>query len=239
MVKKEKMKISAIVLTGGQVDNNLLKKCLDSISWTDEILQINTNNLSGNFSDWRNVGAQKAKGDWLLYIDTDEEVTKDLKEEILEVTKIDIYSGYAIPRRNFFLGHEMKWGGWSPDYVLRLIKKDKLKGWSGEVHEQPKIIGEIKHLKSPLIHRSHRDISDMVEKTNKWSDIEAKLMFDAGHPPMNIFRFFTAGFREFWKRGIVHLGFLDGPVGIIEIFYQTYSRLISYTKLWEMQLKEG
>ena len=141
--------------------------------------------------------------------------------------------------RNIFLGHEMRWGGWYPDFVLRLIKKDKLKGWHGNLHEQPEIVGTICHLKEPLIHTSHRNLSGMVDKTNKWSEIEAKLLYESGHPEMNIFRFFSAGFREAWYRGVVKLGFLDGTVGMIEIIYQTFSRLITYSKLWELQLKNA
>jgi glycosyltransferase involved in cell wall biosynthesis len=230
-------KISAVVLIGGRVDKDLLKKCLDSVSWTDEIVKIETDHLKGNFADWRNLGAKKATGDWLLYVDSDEEVSSGLKKLIREVIGSDEFAAYAIPRRNIFLGHEMHWGGWKPDYVLRLIKKDKLIGWYGELHEQPEIKGEICHLNQPLIHVSHRNLTDMVEKTNHWSEIEAKLLYKSGHPKMNVFRFFSAGFREFFYRGIVKLGFLDGTVGVIEIIYQTFSRLITYSKLWEMQLK--
>jgi hypothetical protein len=64
-------------------------------------------------------------------------------------------------------------------------------------------------------------------------------LFDSGHPKMNVFRFFSAGFREFWYRGVVKLGFLDGTVGVIEIIYQTFSRLITYSKLWELQLENA
>jgi hypothetical protein len=174
---------------------------------------------------------------WIQNGNSDEDVTPTLKNMILQVIGSNEFAGYAIPRRNIFLGHEMKWGGWSPDFVLRLIKKDKLEGWYGELHEQPKINGTICHLKEPLIHVSHRNLTEMVEKTNKWSEVEAKLMFTSGHPKMNIFRFCSAGFREFWYRGVRHLGFLDGTVGIIEIIYQTFSRLITYSKLWELQLK--
>jgi hypothetical protein len=77
----------------------------------------------------------------------------------------------------------------------------------------------------------------MVTKTNKWSEIEAKLMYDAGHPRMNIPRFATAVWREFWKRGVLKLGFLDGKIGIVEIIYQMYSRFVSYAKLYEMQIR--
>lgn len=230
--------ISAIVLMGGKIDESLFKKCLDSISWCNEVIKVETGKIPGSFSEWRNEGAKKASGEWLLYVDTDEEVTQDLKNEIefiinnLQITN----SAYAMPRKNTLLGHTVHWGGWWPDFVLRLIRKDKLKGWFGELHEQPLIDGEVGHLKEPLLHNSHRNLHDMVEKTNKWSEIEAKLLFESNHPKMNFVRFCSAGFREFWYRGIKKLGFLDGKVGVIEIIYQVYSRLITYSKLWELQI---
>jgi len=230
-------KISAVVLVGGKIDKDLLKTCLDSISWCDEIVKIETEGLSGSFASWRNEGAKRAQGEWLLYIDTDEQVTSELEKVIQQVVGSNEFAGYAIPRRNIIFGKEMKHCGLWPDFVLRLIKKDKLKGWYGELHEQPIIDGEISHLKEPFVHIKHKNLSDMVDKTNEWSEIEAKLMYDANHPKMNIIRFFTAAFREFWYRAIRKYGFLDGPVGIIEIIYQVFSRFVSYAKLWEMQLQ--
>ena len=234
-----KTTISAIVLVGGKYDKGLLKKCLDSLSWVDEIVKLDTDSLKGGFADWRNLGAGKAKSDWLFYVDADEEVSPLLKKTILQVVGSNEFAAYAIPRKNIFLGHEMRWGGWRPDFVIRLIKKDRLKGWFGELHEQPRIDGTICHLKEPLIHRSHRNLTEMVEKTNQWSEIEAKLLYESGHPRMNVFRFFSAGFREAWYRGVLKLGFLDGTVGVIEIIYQTFSRLITYSKLWELQRKRS
>ncbi len=231
-----KVKISAIVLVGGNIDQNLFKKCLDSVSWCDEIVKVEKDGLSGNFADWRNEGAKRAKGEWLLYIDTDEIITPQLQKIISDVITLDKFSAYAIPRRNIVFGQEMKHCGLWPDYVLRLIKKDKLIGWEGELHEQPKIKGEIFHLKEPLIHKKHDNLAEMVDKTNKWSEVEAKLMFDAHHPKMNVIRFFTAGFREFWLRMVIQTAFMDGRKGIIYGLYQVFSRLISYSKLWEMQL---
>lgn len=229
--------ISAVVLIGGVSDKTLLDRCLDSLSWADEIIKVETSGIKGSFSEWRNYGAKTAKGDWLFYVDLDEEVTPQLREEVLKNTIEGKYSAYAIPRKNILLGRKMKFGGWWPDYVLRLIKRDSLIGWEGELHEQPKIKGDVGKLNNPLIHNSHRSLTEMVEKTNKWSEVEANLLFKSGHPKMNIARFFSAGFREFWYRAVIKLGFLDGTVGVIEVFYQTYSRLITYAKLWELQLR--
>lgn len=249
----KEMKISAVVLTNDS--EKTLGDCLESLGWVDEVVIVDGGSKDktrkiverykdtkffvkkGDFSQKRNFGAKKATGDWLLYVDDDERVTPLLRGEI----KSHISEGnveaqaFAIPRKNILLGHEMKHGGWWPDYVLRLIKKDKLVGWEGELHEQPKIDGKVAKLENPLTHFSHRSIEEMVEKTNEWSLVEAKLLFDSKHPKMNLFRFFSAGFREFWYRGIKKMGFLDGAVGIIEIFYQVFSRLVTYTKLWEMQ----
>lgn len=231
-------KVSAIVLVGGKYqDDKLLGQCLDSLSWCGEIVKVETDKIKGGFAEWRNYGAKVAKGEWLLYVDSDEVVGPKLADTILLVTGSNEFSAYAIPRKNIFLGRGMRWGGWSPDFVLRLIRKENLKEWVGDLHEQPKINGPIMHLKEPLVHRSHRSLWEMVEKTNEWSEIEAKLLYNAGHPKMNVLRFFSAGLREFWYRAVIKIGFLDGMVGIIEIFYQTFSKLVTYSKLWELQIK--
>jgi hypothetical protein len=234
---RKQSNISAIVLLGGKLDKTLYDRCLKSISWCNEIVSVDTTLVNGDFSDWRNFGAKTAKGEWLLYVDTDEEVTETLKNEILQsVRKKNAENfSFAIPRRNIFLGKEMKHGGWYPDRVLRLIHKKNLVSWEGKLHEQPSVIGGIYNLKNPLVHTSHRSLYEMTDKTNRWSQIEADLMFDGKHPPMNLPRFISAGFREFWYRAVEKSGFRDGSEGIIEVIYQTYSRLISYIKLWEKQ----
>ena len=249
-------KVSAIVLAGNAED--LIKDCLESLSWVDEILVINTGSTDktvdiarkfkaqvftapkGSFSDWRNFGAKKAEGDWLFYVDADERVTPLLRREIeTEIEKENQeYTAFAIPRRNFILGKELRHGGWWPDYAKRLFRRGKFKKWTGELHEEPVFEGKLGHLGNPLIHLKHDNLSDMVEKTNEWSEIEARLMYDANHPPMNIPRFITAMFREFWLRMVRQIAFLDGPKGIIYALYQVYSRFISYAKLWELQLEK-
>lgn len=228
-------KVTATILIGGNPDKKLLEKCLKSVSWCDEIIKVE--GKTGGFSEWRNAGFKKANRDWILYVDSDEEVSSALRAEIVSSIRYPVSGvvAYAIPRRNFIFNKEFKHGGLWPDYVKRLFQRSKFRGWKGELHEEPIYEGEMGHLKNPLIHHKDISISQMVEKTNEWSEIEAKLMFEAGHPRMNIFRFFTAAFREFWLRMIEQMAFLDGKEGVIYAVYQVYSRLISYAKLWEKQ----
>lgn len=262
--KKTKKKLSVIIIAKDEEEK--IGDCLKSVKFADEIILVDTGSkdktvdiakkrgakivkyTKGSYSDWRNRGLEEAGGEWVLYVDADERVTPSLRDEVIQLINkaINQYSAYAIPRKNIILGREMKYGGWWPDYVKRLYKKKSLKKWVGDLHEEPVISskgrsasggeGKMGHLGNPLIHIKHDNLSEMIEKTNKWSEVEARLMYKANHPRMNIPRFFSAMFREFWLRMIRHKAFLDGGEGIIYAFYQVYSRFISYAKLWELQL---
>lgn len=246
------MKISAVIIAKNEEKS--IKDCIESINWADEIVVLDTGSQDktveiaqkmgatilkirgGSFNTWRERGAAIANGEWLFYIDADERVSPLLRKEIQETIERSKYNAYAIPRRNILLDHEMKYGGWWPDYVLRLIRKDALLGYQGELHEQPKIKGDIAKLHEPFIHITHESLTEMIDKTNEWSEIEARLLYSAHHPKVTWWRFGTVAAREFWERAILKLGFLDGPIGIIEIFYQMISRMITYAKLWELQI---
>jgi glycosyltransferase involved in cell wall biosynthesis len=248
------MKISAVIIA--KDEEKMLPECLKTVTWADEVVVIDTGSIdktseiarkSGarvvdykggkNFSDWRNKGLKESNGHWILYVDADERIPSSLKIEIEKVIQNqDSHGAYAIPRRNIVLGQELKHGGFWPDYQKRLFKKGSLKGWNGEVHEEPGYVGELGHLNEPMVHQKHESIAEMVEKTNGWSEVEASLMYKANHPKMNIPRFMSAMAREAWKRLIVHKAFLDGKIGIVFALYQVFSRFVSYAKLWEMQI---
>ncbi len=258
--------ISAIIITKNE--EVMLPDCLKSLDWIDEIIVVDTGNTDKtnqiarkykakivpykgkpNFSSWRNRGLKEAEGEWIIYIDADERITPKLKEEIKGIIQNPKYNGYAIPRKNFIFGKEFKHCGLYPDYVKRLFRRSAFKEWSGDLHEEPnyesngKIVNggkdNIGHTQNPMIHIKHETLSEMVEKTNQWSGVEAKLMYDAHHPKMNIRRFLSAAGREFWLRMIKQTAFLDGGEGIIYALYQVYSRFISYAKLWELQIRKG
>jgi len=250
-----KNNISAIVIAKNEEEK--ISECLGSLSWANEVLVVDTGSkdktveiakkekakvvsfTKGGFSDWRNKGAKEAKGDWLLYVDADERVTPLLRKEILEIIKSPADTAlYAIPRRNIILGKEMKHGGWWPDYVKRLMKKSAFVKWEGDLHENPIVKGELGHLKNSLVHLKHAKLSEMVEKTNKWSEIEAKLLFKSGHPKMAWWRFFRIMATEMWHRLIRLRGFLDGTEGVVYVIYQMWSKFVTYGKLWEMQLEK-
>jgi glycosyltransferase involved in cell wall biosynthesis len=252
------MKISGIIIARNE--EKVISDALKSLEFCDELILIDNGSLDktatiakkfgakvyeykkiaseGSFSEIRNFALTKANSDWVLYLDADERATPELKKEILDKLPDAKENAFAVPRRNFIFGKEFKHSGQYPDYQKRLFKISELIKWTGDVHEEPEFKGKLGYLKNPMIHRKNMTLSQMVEKTNKWSEIEAKLMFEAKHPPMNLIRFGTAMAREFWLRMIVQMAFLDGALGIIYAIYQVFSKFTSYAKLYERQIKK-
>lgn len=231
----------------------MIADCLKSLKFCDEIIVIDNDSIdrtevicrqyaaeifsitTSDFSEMRNFGKTKAANDWLLYVDADERVGGELKERILAVVKRDDFSGYEIHRKNNFFGVWMKSGGWENEYLLRLMKKDKLAGWRGKLHETAQVDGRIGRIEELILHFSHQDLGECVANTNVWSGIEAELRFADNHPKMTTLRFVKLFIKDFLTRIFVKKAYKDGAVGIIEAIYQPYSLLITYLKLWEKQ----
>ncbi len=187
----------------------------------------------------REFGIKKSKTNWVLILDADERITKELADEIKSVIRNSQLSHYKIPRKNIFSG--IKWlrhGGWWPDYQIRLINKRYFVRWPKRIHSTPQINGDFGYLKNPLIHYFHGDLNKMVQKTIIFEDVESDLLLKA-NKKSGARIFFRKYLAEIYRRLIMNLGFLDGPFGIIESIYQGFSKTITYLFLYEKQNKKG
>ena len=243
-------KISAIIIAKNE--ENLIADCMDSVSFCEEIILIDSGSTdrtvqvaekmgakvfvhdSINFAELRNTGLRKAAGDLVFYIDADERVDIDLKKEITELKKIDnnIFTKYLIRRKNFYLGNN-EWP--YIEKMERIFVREKLTKWEGELHEHPVIEGKAKVLDGFLLHYTHRDLTSMLNKTIEWSKIEAELRFKSNHPKMTWWRFPRVMLTAFFNSYVRQKGYRVGTVGLIESIYQSFSMFITYVRLWELQ----
>ena len=248
-MNQSKTAISAVILAKNE--QSRIEKCLASISWADEILVIDNGSTDKteviakrlgakvveatghDFSQLRNLGKEKANGEWILYIDADEIVPDALHREILEHIKSERLVAFYIRRKNYYLGHPWPY----QDKMQRLFLKSALRGWYGAVHETATVNGPVGTLAHPLEHYTHRTLEEMLAKTNEWSQTEAKLRLGANHPPMTWWRLLRVMVTGFFESYIGQGGWRAGTVGLIEGVYQGYSMFITYAKLWEMQQK--
>lgn len=190
-------------------------------------------NTFRDFADQRNLALSLAKNEWIFYIDSDERATPEFTESIkLKIKNADeATSGFYIRRKTFYLGRD--WG--FSDKVERIFRKDKFKNWHGVVHETPEVEGRLETIDEPILHYTHRNLEQMVKKTNEWSEHEAELRLKANHPKMNIFRFLRVMITGFLRSYIAERGYKNGTAGLIESIYQAFSMFITYAKLWEKQ----
>src|SRR3989344_90625 len=196
------MKLSVIILAKN-VSQEIVA-ALKTARFADEIIVVDTGSTddtvavakkyadkiirtSGNdFAKWRNLGAKKAGGDWLLYLDTDERIPYKLATEIENTLHDPQHAAYTIYRYEIILGKHL--AHWGDARVLRLMRKSALKHWVGKLHEQPQIDGTIGHLVHKLVHLTHKNIDEKLASTIAWSRLEAQLLFNASHPPMKAWR---------------------------------------------------
>lgn len=246
--------LSVIVLTKNE--ENQITACLRSVKWADEIIVIDSFSTDetvkiaeklgvkvyqrkfDNYQNQKNWAMEHAVGDWVLYVDADERVLLPLKEEIQTLINSDKYSAYAISRRNIIFGSEVKYGPFWPDWVIRLIKKSEFTTWVGEVHEHMEFNGKFGYSKNSLLHLTHRNIDQVIAKNMHWSQIDAKLRLEVGHPKMSSWRFLRILFTELFNQGILRRGFFSGTIGTIDALLQTFSMITTYIRLWEMQQKK-
>jgi len=242
--------ITAVVLTKN--DKLRIETCLKSISWVDEIVIVDNSSTDEtvhiakkytkiivhtdkrDFSALRNIGNEKATGDFVLYVDTDEQVTNSLRKEIEDVIRSfssDSPVGYYITRINYYLGK--KWP--KRDKMQRLFYRKALKGWRGVLHETADVDGSQTTLHEPLLHHTHRNLEEMLAKTNEWSRFEAELRLRIGHPKVTWWRVIRVMLTGFWRSYIGESGWKAGATGIIEAIFQAYSMFVTYAKLWEIQ----
>lgn len=243
--------ISAIILTKNA--ESLIADCIDSVSFCDEVIVIDDNSsdrtvelakhlgatvysyTSESFAKKRNLGLKKAKSKWLLYLDVDERFSAELVTTIKTILerKSDIYAAYRLQRKNFYLGNH-EWP--TIEKLERLFKKAKLEEWYGDLHETPRVNGDIGDINEGFIkHYTHQDLSSMLTKTIRWSKIEADLRYKSNHPKMSWWRFFRVMLTAFYDSYVKQRGYKAGTAGLVESMFQSFSMFITYTRLWELQ----
>lgn len=237
----------------GHNEEKNIERCLLSVAWADEIIFVdcaskdntveiakkyatkifykeNNPNLNVN----KQFGIEQCKGDWILYLDPDEVVTDKLKKEIRSAagSRQAPAGGYLIPRKNFYFGKFLKFGGKYPDYQLRFFKKGFAKFPCKNVHEKISVDGQILKLKSPMLHYPYQGISDMLKKSNFYTSRKAEYLFSQNKKPV---LFLARPAVRFFRNFIIKFGFLDGSVGIVISIMDSYNEFISLLKLKELR----
>jgi glycosyltransferase involved in cell wall biosynthesis len=250
-----KLPVSAIVVCFNEEEN--IGRCLESVQWCDEIVVVDsfstdrTVEICRQFTDiviqrkWTGYRDQKefahsrASKDWVLLVDSDEEVTPALQTEIRQALTLDgaQYSAYLVPRLMFYLGRWWKRGGWYPDYDVRLFRRDRAKWGGTEPHEKIIVDGAVRRLQNPLHHFSYRSIDDQIQRINRFTSISSTELRKQGQRWHLSDALLRPAFR-FCRSYFLKRGFMEGFAGFYVAVSAAVYVFLKYAKLWELEMEE-
>lgn len=246
--------LSVILITRNEQAN--LDACLSSIrEIANEIVVVDSNSSDDTLaiaksynavisspSDWPGFGAQKnraldlATQDWVLSIDADERLSQALRDEIKAVLSNPLADCYAIPRRSYYCGRLIDYSGWNPDFVTRLFKRGTSRFSDHLVHEKLLTSSPASSLKSPMLHFSVVNFSQVLSKIDRYSTDSAQQAFLAGKKS-SVSKAVLHGFWAFVRTYFFKLGFLDGSHGLALAISNAEGSYYRYLKLWLLNSK--
>lgn len=188
-----------------------------------------------------------ATKDWILQLDADERVTRELAKEIdntVNPVKADIrgnpqtirenqINGYWIPRKNWFLGRFLMKGGVYPDYTLRLYKKGKGKLPQKDVHEQAIVDGKVGYLEHPLIHIADPSFRRYLQRYDRYTNLIARELQEkhTGKDPFTMIKYILVlPLWWFFLIYVRHKGFMDGWQGFVFALFSGLRFSVGYVK---------
>ena len=246
------IKISVVIITFNEETN--IERCLLSVKdIADEIVVLDsfstdkTEDICKKYSvtflqhefdghiEQKNRVITHTKNNFVLSLDADEVLSKELINSIIEVKNNPKYDAYFFNRQNFFCENKIKHGGWYPDKKIRLWNKYKGK-WGGINPHDTVILNDNttkKYIKGDLLHYSFTSVNQHIAQINKFSNIKAEqdLLKDR---KSSILKIIFNPFIKFVILYFLKLGFLDGYYGFIIAINSSHFTFLRYVKLKEL-----
>ena len=244
--------LSAVVVARNEEAQ--LASCLETLRFADEIVVVldrstdRSAEIARGFGArlvegaWeregprRNASLDACRGAWVLEIDADERVPPALAAAIRAAIAAPAEDIYLVPIANYVGGHLVRhgWGAYNGVAAKPILFRAGAKRW-GEGRVHPKIIlaGPRARLEQTLDHLVDRDLSDMFQRLNRYTDLAALDAIERGQMPSlksALRRIFSRG----WKSYVARQGYREGAWGVS---LATFSAL--YSLLTELKLATG
>lgn len=244
------VKITAVIITFNEENN--IGRCIDSLTTVaDEILVVdsfsrdNTKAIClargvtffehpfSSFGAQKNFAVSQATYDCVLSLDADEFLSEQLKESLLAVKQSWPTAAYSMNRLNKYRTKWIRHGSWYPDRKIRLWDRRRGKFVSESLHEYVSMDADVRvqHLRGDIMHEAFEDVSMLMHKTQRYSEIYAKAY--AHRKRSSPFRIFYRSCFAFLKSYVLKLGFLDGYEGLVIASSVANDVLYKYAKLYE------
>lgn len=247
--------LSVIILTKNEEHN--IGDCIQSVAFADDILVVDDNSsdmtksiaeslgarviqhaMNGDFGGQRNFAISQANGDWILFLDADERISKGLAQEIQRAMgQVEKYA-YWIVRENRFHHNKATHGVLRPDWVLRLMPRDGA-SVEGYVHEAIQSAYETKRLYEPMYHYTYDNWHQYFNKFNNYTSLSAEKYRDKGKSCSFVKDILFRPLWAFIKVYLLQGGILDGKMGYVLSINHYFYTMTKYVKLYYLNKDKG
>ncbi len=247
--------VTAVIAAHDESAN--IVECIASVSWARGVIVVENDSTDHTVALARSAGAtvlsppfttigaarnnaiDKATTPWVFVLDADERCTPELAAEIERVTGAGVgrVNAYRVKRRNFFLGREIRHGGWSgeDDHPIRLFRREHRYNAS-QVHEHVEIAGVAGQLSAALLHYTYTSLDQYFEKFERYSRWWADQHHTKGRRGTAAAVFFKPPAR-FFRMYVLKSGWRDGAHGLILACLAAASVMAKYARLWERSMR--
>ena len=146
-------------------------------------------------------------------------------------------SGYFIPRKNFFLGRWIRYGGFYPDRKLRLIRRGAGQWIEHGAHPTVRVNGPTANLKHAMLHYAYPTLRGYIAHMNSYSTMQAEHLNKSRQRGFDLLNIVLNPIATFLYNYIFRLGFLDGREGLLLHLYHSAYVSWKYAKAWELNRK--
>ena len=231
-----------------------IKRVLESIKDFNEIIIVdsgstdNTLEIAKNYTDniyhqeWMGFAKQKeyarslCSNEWVLNLDADEELTIELKNEIISTINENKVDGLNIKISSLYLG---KFNSEKSKFNrrIRFFRKDL--GYYPEklVHESIIVNGKIKKAKGFIYDYGTIDLKTHLDKINAYSSLRAEEKFEK-NKKSSLLKLLFVFPLAFFKSYIIKRSFLNGTRGFIASMNNSFYAYLKEAKLYELNNKK-
>jgi glycosyltransferase involved in cell wall biosynthesis len=247
-IHKIPLSIITLTLNNTRTLDAVLKSVAD---WADELLVLDCGSTDDteaiarkyqanfiyrrfdSFGKQKAYAVSKARHDWVFIVDSDEVVSDELREEILDAFQNPGYEGFMIPNTLIFMGKPLRYGREYKLPHLRLFNRKHGNYNDREIHEDVVLHGKRGLLKNHVLHDSYADMSDYLAKLNHYTTKGAVELHKADKK-VSVLKIVVKFPVKFMIEYLVRLNFLNGYRGFIWSLGQAFSTTIKYVKLHEI-----
>lgn len=162
-----------------------------------------------SFPGQRNAGIDKARGDWVLSVDSDELLSAELAEAITKLQPQPTDQVYGFPRQEMWRGQQLRAELYC-QYHPRLFRSQLRYAPVPEVHEEFAGFdyGTMAHVEAPLIHDVTESLIKLCQKTFGYGQSWQQAHQDDGYGRRRLFRTVSDHLvdQHYWRDGLRGVG---------------------------------